>query len=706
MPTNLAAATFSETRIDLSWNDNSDEAGFQILRRLGSGAYAIVGTTGSNEDTFSDGTAAAGQTYTYRVRAFAGSSTSAESSEVGVTTVRPGIPSLVAPIGCVATTEPLLQWGAVPYATHYRIGLWNDDTDEEIYYGDAYGTQYEQPALPPGDYRWKVKGQNGGLDGTFSSIGYFSAGCAPSRISVSPASVSEGNSSTTLMFPVTLDVASAFTVSASLQTSDGTASAGVDYASASPTVTFAPGETAKLVAVTVHGDTTEESDETLFLTITSATGATIGTATGQGIIVNDDPPTLSVGDVAVVEGTGGSTTASFTITRSSPSAMVSTVAYATGPWTGHSTGIATAGVVYTSVSGVVTFAAGSTSRVVAVSIVPDAVAEDHERFVLTLSSPGNAILADPEGVMTIVGDDVSPWALKGAGDFDSDGKPDIVWRYPPDSSPASGQNWVWHMDGVTRLNTVQTSHLMNNSNEVLSGVADADANGKADIWWRNLVDRKIVLWTMNDTQRTNSLYTTPDGSTLSDYSLVGVFDVGNGLYGPGPTPDTSPSAVATYDQKADFVWRHNTSGALVSWYMNGYARYNGIGETQEGLADLQWKLVGAGDFNADGRNDFVWQHGTTRKVVIWFMNGFRRLVNGDPACFDDGSGLTKCARNTVPDQEDASEWNIMGVGDFNNDGKPDLLWRHYLSGHNAVWHMNGPMRIGSARVNLTPNPFN
>jgi hypothetical protein len=38
-------------------------------------------------------------------------------------------------------------------------------------------------------------------------------------------------------------------------------------------------------------------------------------------------------------------------------------------------------------------------------------------------------------------------------------------------------------------------------------------------------------------------------------------------------------------------------------------------------SDLNWKLVGAGDFNSDGKTDLVWQHKTTGGIYIWLMDG-------------------------------------------------------------------------------------
>ncbi|MFC6495639.1 Calx-beta domain-containing protein [Ancylobacter dichloromethanicus] len=131
----------------------------------------------------------------------------------------------------------------------------------------------------------------------------------PPAISVADAGVTEGDDGMAhLAFTVTLSQAASGPVSVAYATADGTATAGQDYQALSGTLDFAPGETSKTVHVMVRGDTLVEGNETLTLTLSSPSGATIADGTAIGTIVNDDvapPPVVSVSDATVVEGDAG-----------------------------------------------------------------------------------------------------------------------------------------------------------------------------------------------------------------------------------------------------------------------------------------------------------------------------------------------------------------------------------------------------------------
>lgn len=61
-----------------------------------------------------------------------------------------------------------------------------------------------------------------------------------------------------------------------------------DYVPATSTITFNPGVTTMPIPVSVTGDATVEPNETFFVNLSGAVGATISDAQGQGTITNDD----------------------------------------------------------------------------------------------------------------------------------------------------------------------------------------------------------------------------------------------------------------------------------------------------------------------------------------------------------------------------------------------------------------------------------
>jgi len=126
------------------------------------------------------------------------------------------------------------------------------------------------------------------INGTFTSS-------TPS-FSISSASLTEGNSSTsTMSFPVT--ISSATTATVDYATTDGTATAGSDYTSASGTLTFTTsGNTTQYINIPIIGDTTIENNETFTVTLSNASGATLSTTTATGTIINDDMPSITVGE--------------------------------------------------------------------------------------------------------------------------------------------------------------------------------------------------------------------------------------------------------------------------------------------------------------------------------------------------------------------------------------------------------------------------
>ena len=157
---------------------------------------------------------------------------------------------------------------------------------------------------PTETFAVKLANPSGASLGTATATGTVTnddiAPATPPTVSIANATVAEGNSGTsTMSFTVSLSKAYDKAVSVGYTSANGTATAGQDYTAASGTLTFAAGVISQQVNVGVIGDTNVESSETLTVTLSNPSGATIATATATGTITNDDtvaPPPPVTGD--------------------------------------------------------------------------------------------------------------------------------------------------------------------------------------------------------------------------------------------------------------------------------------------------------------------------------------------------------------------------------------------------------------------------
>ena len=171
------------------------------------------------------------------------------------------------------------------------------------------------------------------------------------------------------------------------------------------------------MTVTTRQDTTDEDDETLTLTLSSPSNASLPadpTATGT-ITDNDSPPALSVADRSVTEGQD----VVFAVTLTALSGKEVTVDYATSDGTATTATSAPGGADYSSRSGTLTFAPGTRTMRVTVPTADDGTDEDDETLTLTLSNAANASLpADPTATGTIADNDNAPSLIVDEGSAD------------------------------------------------------------------------------------------------------------------------------------------------------------------------------------------------------------------------------------------------------------------------------------------------
>ena len=262
------------------------------------------------------------------------------------------------------------------------------------------------------------------------------------------------------------------------------------------------------------------------------------------------------------------------------------------------------------------------------------------------ASQANIVLAENSA-----GSYTMAWSIPGVADCGNDGKADILMRHD------NGVIYLRQMNGSTQLNLAEVSSLSTGWD--VAGLADFGGDGKADILLRHSLYGHMYLWPL-------------DGSSKvpSESGLVGGLAVANPSV---PGSGWYIVALADFggDNKADLLVRHNGTGNMYMWQMNGYTkqidpRTGTIGASAGGLKTF-WDVVGVADFNGDFKADILARTGS----LLWLyeMDGSDRVGSYSPGNL--ASGL-----------------NIVQSGDFGGDGFADLLVRNSVTDELTLHEMD------------------
>ena len=152
-----------------------------------------------------------------------------------------------------------------------------------------------------------------------------------------------------------------------------------------------------------------------------------------------------------------------------------------------------------------------------------------------------------------------------------------------------------------------------------------------------------------------------DGWIIQSVGSWGGEDPGGGIAG-GTT--VGPS----------IAWRNLADGTLFGWRFQGSTF---LGEYQIlPTVWIGWDLVGSGDLDGDGIADFVWRNESNGVIGYWIMGG-----DGQPAFWD-----------TFPQQGSIS-WDLVGVGDFDGNGRSDILWMNIATRQLVVWYFEANLQL-------------
>ena len=194
---------------------------------------------------------------------------------------------------------------------------------------------------------------------------------------------------------------------------------------------------------------------------------------------------------------------------------------------------------------------------------------------------------------------------------------------------------------------------------------DFNGDGKPDLVWQNQSNGSIGVWFMDGSNRIGAVGFSPGQVPNTTWKIVGIGDF-------------------NADSKPDLVWQNQSNGSIGVWFMDGSNLISTTNFNPAQVPDTTWKIVGVGDFNADSKPDLVWQNQSNGSIGVWFMDGINLM------------GAVNFSPGQVPD----TAWKIVGIGDFNADSKPDLVWQNQSNGSIGVWFMDGINLMGA--TNFSP----
>jgi hypothetical protein len=225
-----------------------------------------------------------------------------------------------------------------------------------------------------------------------------------------------------------------------------------------------------------------------------------------------------------------------------------------------------------------------------------------------------------------------------------------------------------NFDSTLTLPTIGLDWQIMNSNEF-------NNSGISQLLWRNLNDGSNIVWQFDNYGRKIQSVILRNVPINEGWFIAGTGDFNK-------------------DQIGDIIWRNYLTGATHIWILDSNSNYS-RSVILSNVRENEWSIADIKDVNNDQISDILWRNKINGDNHIWIIDKNSKRKE------------SKILRS-VPIN---SGWNIVGLGDFDNDKYGDVLWRNNSNGDNHIWKLNSNQEYQKSfilpivRGNNDPNSY-